>query len=124
LDEDRDHALIAEYLDPRTFLLWLRSMLADESARAAGGDWDAEVPIWNNTLNNSVSAVDAGIMPTVEEILRSWARDSDGFAVADKRVKTYLTELERRAAEGGESADVEMLKTFRHTWDTLASELQ
>jgi hypothetical protein len=124
LDVERDHALIAQYLDPRTFLLWLRSMLADEPARAAGGDWDAEGPIWNNTPNNGVPAVDAGIMPTVEEILRSWARDSDAFAAADKRVKTYLTELERRAVEGGASADVELLKTFRQTWDTFASELQ
>jgi hypothetical protein len=124
LDAERDHALIAQYLDPRTFLLWLRSMLADEPARAAGGDWDAEGPIWNNAASYDASAVDTGIMPTIEEILRSWARDSDAFAAADKRVKTYLTELERRADEGGTTADVELLKTFRQTWDTFASELQ
>jgi hypothetical protein len=123
LDTERDHALIAQYLDPRTFLLWLRSMLAEVPARAAGGDWDAEGSIWNDAANNDVSAIDAGIMPTVEEILRSWARDSTAFAVADKRVKTYLTELERRADEGGAIADVELLKTFRQTWDTFASEL-
>jgi hypothetical protein len=99
-------------------------MLADEPARAAGGDWDAEGPIWNNAASYDASAVDTGIMPTIEEILRSWARDSDAFAAADKRVKTYLTELERRADEGGTTADVELLKTFRQTWDTFASELQ
>ena len=124
LDEERDHAIIAEYLDPRTFLLWLRSMLADEPARAAGGDWDSEGPVWKNTANNGASTVDAGIMPTIEEILRSWARDSSAFAAADKRVKTYLTEFERRANDSGATADVELLKTFRQTWDTFASELQ
>ena len=41
-DEQRDHALIAQYLDPHTFLWWLRSLLADDPAHAAGGDWDAE----------------------------------------------------------------------------------
>jgi hypothetical protein len=40
-DEARDHALIAQYLNPRTFLVWLRSMLADEPARA---DWADRSP--------------------------------------------------------------------------------
>ncbi len=40
-------------------------------------------------------------------------RDSSGFLAADEKVKAYLSELERRALEGGAAADVELLKTFR-----------
>lgn len=123
-DEARDRALIAQYLDPQTFLLWLRSMLADEPARAAGGDWDAEAPISVPTANDDPRFANVGVMPTVEEILRSWARNSSGFVTADEKVKAYLSELERCAQEVGMAADVELLKTFRQTWDTLALELR
>ena len=51
-------------------------------------------------------------MPTVEEILRSWARDSSAFVSADEKVKAYLKELERRADENGAAADVELLKSI------------
>lgn len=57
-------------------------------------------------------------------ILRSWARDSAAFAIADQKVKTYLDELERRANERESAVDVAMLKTFRNTWETLARELR
>ena len=123
-DEARDRALISRYLDPQTFLLWLRSMLADEPARAAGGDWDTEVPISVTTAIHDQRFADLGFIPTIEEILRSWARDSSGFATADEKVKAYLSELERRAYEGAVAADVELLKTFRQTWDALALELR
>ena len=63
-------------------------------------------------------------MPTVEEILRAWARDSAAFRNADEKVRTYLSELERRAAETDAESDVKLLRTFRKTWETLAGELQ
>jgi hypothetical protein len=124
-DEERDHALIAQYLDPRTFLLWIRSLLADEPARAAGGDWDAEprTPV-AAARKEELSAAEIGILPTVEEILRSWARDSSAFAAADEKVKAYLKELERRAGESGVGAEAHLLNAFRQTWETLAKELR
>jgi hypothetical protein len=123
-DEARDRALIAQYLDPQTFLLWLRSLLGDEPARAAGGDWDAGGPFSVATDNSKSRFADAGFIPTVEEILRSWARDSSAFVTADEKVKAYLTELERRAQEDGVTSDVDLLKAFRKTWNTLAMELR
>ena len=41
-EEARDHAIIAQYLDPRTFLWWLRSMLTNDPAHLAGGDWEVK----------------------------------------------------------------------------------
>jgi hypothetical protein len=99
-------------------------MLADEPASAGGGDWDGENPSSNSSPSSSPSFSETGIGPSVEEILRSWARDPSSFAAADDKVKAYLSELERRANERGATGDAEMLKAFRHTWDTLASELR
>ena len=123
-DEERDRALIAQYLDPRTFLMWLRSLLADEPARAAGGDWDAEPSAPTGAGINDRIIPDVGLMPTVEEILRSWARDSSAFVSADEKVQAYLQELERRAKENSANADVKLLQDFQRTWNTIASELR
>lgn len=123
-DEDRDRALIAEYLDPHTFLVWLRSVLADRPANAAGGDWDADpdAPGGGDSGSRSVPAVD--LIPTLEEILRAWARDSSAFASADEKVRSYFHEIESHARENGSAADVEMLEGFRRTWETLAAGLR
>lgn len=123
-DDERDHAIIAQYLDPHTFLMWLRSMLADEPARAGGGDWDAEAPPPFGHSASDPRKWDSGLVPTVEEILRCWARDSSTFRAVDEKVKTYLSELVRRADERAAVTDSEMLKTFRQTWNVLASELR
>ena len=63
-------------------------------------------------------------MPSVEEILRSWARDTSSFVNADEKVKAYLSELERRADDSGANQDADLLKKFRHTWESLALELR
>jgi hypothetical protein len=123
-DENRDRAVIAQYLDARTFLIWLRSVLADEPARVAGGDWDADEGPQGDGPAHDQRTLDIGLLPTVEEILRAWARDSSAFVSADEKVKSYLSELERRAVENGNTADAELLQTFQRTWSTLASELR
>ena len=123
-DEGRDHALIAQYLDPRTFLWRLRSLLNDEPAHTAGGDWDMETHYPVSANFSDTRAEYASFMPTIEEILRSWARDSSAFAGADEKVKTYLTELQRRSGESGATADAELLSAFRRMWETLARELR
>jgi len=122
-DDERDRSVIAQYLDPRTFLMWLRSLLNDELIQTGGGDWDADTPP-SYTLNSNGGGGNVGFMPTVEEILRSWARDPSAFFNADQKVKDYLTELERRAKESGATDDAELLGKFRRTWETLAAELQ
>lgn len=123
-DEKRDHGLIAQYLDPHTFLWWLRSVLADTPAEGAGGDWDSDGDPSPGVTPNGAHSPDLGAMPTIEEILHAWARNSAAFRNADQKVKTYLSELERRAAEKEAQSDADLLRTFRKTWDTLAGELQ
>jgi hypothetical protein len=123
-DEKRDHGLIAQYLNPNTFLSWLRSLLADSPVEGSGDDWDSDGNRSHDALPSSSQALDLGAVPTVEEILRAWARDSAAFKNADQKVKTYLSELERRAAESEAPSGIDLLRKFRETWETLAGELQ
>ena len=124
-DNARDTGLIAQYLNPNTFMWWMRSMLTDGASDGEGGDWDSEE---NDSAKGKASKVsrafEAWAMPTVEEILRAWARDSVAFKTADDKVRAYLSELERRAAETNAEADAKLLRTFRTTWETLAGELR
>jgi len=122
-DDERDGALIAQYLDPRTFLIWVKSILAEAPAFPAGGDWDGEINEGDASINDRV-AEEAGFMPTVEEILRAWARNQSAFADADDKVKLYLGQLEQRAKENDDPSGLELLQNFKRNWTALASELR
>lgn len=123
-DHARDTGLISQYLNPNTFMWWMRSMLTDAASDGGGGDWDSDDDPPKGKASRSSRALDVFAMPTVEEILRAWARDSAAFSNADEKVRTYLSELERRAAETNAEADAELLRTFRTTWERLAGELR
>jgi hypothetical protein len=64
-----------------------------------------------------------GDLPTVEEILRAWARDPHNFVEADHKMTQYVLELEKRAEETGRGKDADLLRDLRGTWTTLAAEL-
>lgn len=121
-DDERDRAVIARYLDPRTFLLWLRSILANEP-KEGGGDWDGKDIVYEPTKPTE-SHKDLSMVPTVEEILRSWARDPSTFKMADEKVSQYLNAFRDRAIELNDVNLNGLLEEFRATWDTLASELR
>jgi hypothetical protein len=122
-DEKRDHGIVAQYFNPHTFLWWLRNLLKNSPGEAAGGDWDADQGSSLNASSGNGYVTDLGSMPMIEEILRAWARDSSAFMSGDQKAKAYLDELERWAVESEISADVQLLKTCRNIWDTLAKEL-
>ena len=123
LDDTRNRAAIAQYLTPQIFLLWLRSLLAQEPPRAAGGDWDSDESGNTNSSSAGRLALAEGDLPTVEEILRAWARDPQNFVEADRKMRAYVRELEQRARETGQSSDAALLLELQETWTTLAGEL-
>ena len=123
-DTARDRALIAQYLDARTFLLWIRSLLADEPAHSSDTDWDDDSERRKSAGASGDNRSKLGLLPSVEEIFRAWARDADAFRSADEKVTSYVSELERRAAESNSPGEVKLLQTFQKTWNTLASELR
>jgi hypothetical protein len=102
---------------------WVRSELAGEPARGVGGDLDHEPGDHGSSAQDSRNA-ELPAVPTVEEILKSWARDPDAFAEVDKNVSRYLGELERRAVEQNAETDLALLTDFRECWTQLASSLR
>ena len=78
-DDERDTGLISQYLNPHSFMLWMRSMLTDATSDNSGGDWDADDDPPKGKSARRSRALDASEMPTVEEILRIWARDAKAF---------------------------------------------
>jgi hypothetical protein len=123
-DDARDTGLISQYLNPNAFMWWMRSTLTGAGPDGGGGDWDSDDDPIKGKASKRSRVLDAGAMPTVEEILRAWARDSTAFRNADEKVRTYLSELERRAAETNAEADADLLRAFRTTWERLAGGLR
>ncbi len=120
---ERDRSVIAEYLDPESFMLWLRSVLHDRPAAPVEEEWDSERSGRGHAHTNSGAIMDPGLIPTVEEILGAWARDGTAFSDANDKVKQYLADLEKRANETGRVEQANSLSTFRAMWTTLAKEL-
>src|SRR5262249_19654642 len=109
---------------PNAFMWWMRSTLTGAAPDGGGGDWDSDDDPSKGKVWKRSRSLDSGAMPTVEEILRAWARDSTAFRNADEKVRTYLSELERRAPETNAETDAEWLGTFRTTGERLAGELR
>jgi hypothetical protein len=93
-DDDRDHAIIAGYLDPHTFIMWLRSLLADDFTTNSGGDWDAEDSSLGHAFGGNRKNGLTEIIPPIEEVLRAWTRDSSAFTRTDEKVRAYLNDLQ------------------------------
>lgn len=126
-DNDRDRALVAEFLDPRSFLLLLKSELNDEAASEDDDFWDGgdhEEGDPHRKKSNRWRPLEPGLLPSVEEILRAWARDNAAFVSANEKVNSYLQQLERVAIAGERREDAELLRKFRDTWTTIAEGLK
>jgi hypothetical protein len=121
-DDERDRAVIARYIDPRMFLLWLRSILADEP-KSGGGDWDGTDLVHESTISGK-KVDDLDMSPTIEEVLRAWARDPGAFKEADRRVSQYVSAFQERALELDDKAALKVLEAFQQMWNTVASELR
>jgi hypothetical protein len=103
--------------------MWLRSLLADDFTANSGGDWDAENSSSGHTFGGNRKRILTEIIPPIEEVLWAWTRDSSAFTRTDEKVKAYLNDLQRRAAETGTASEVELLTCFRSMWESLALEL-
>lgn len=123
-DVHRDRAIIAQYLDPRAFLLWVRSLLNNEAPDTSDSDWDESADTNSSDPQSNITSPDATFAPNLEDILRAWARDPEAFRIADEKVTAYLSELSRRAEESNRTQDLKLLKDFEASWSTLAIELR
>ena len=116
----RDHRALARYLDPRTFLLWIRSILTSDALSDGGGDWDDELPRHQATTR---SAAPDWWAPTLEDVLKAWSRDPVTVREVDRKVRRYLDVMEQAPPEGQAEEEREILEQFRSIWDVLRSQL-
>lgn len=117
---ERDRQALARYLDPRTFLLWVRSLLAGDALIDGGGDWNAPSPRPNPEQHELGPDWWA---PTLEEVLKAWARDPASVAEVDRKVSRYLDVMLKERRDEYTDEDRNILIDFQGSWNVLRSEL-
>lgn len=122
LPHDRDQRALAQYLTPRVFLEWIRSLLHSEQVPDSDGKWDEEIKE-SKRQGESPTVSAPWWAPSLEEVLRAWARNPDAIALVDQKIKTYMRYLDERENEEKYHNDKKVLKDFATTWKVLRREL-
>jgi hypothetical protein len=118
-DEERDHQALARYLDPRTFLLWLRALLKVADLGDGGGDWDKPA----TPSNKQKGAVKFNWWaPTLEEILKAWSLNPVILATIQRRVDRYLTVVKNSSGEYDRD-EQKILQEFENVWSLVQQTL-
>jgi hypothetical protein len=113
-DEERDRRALARHLDPRTFLLWIRSLLDSGGLGDGGGHWYA-VPTQQHIKRNSFG----WWAPTLEELLRSWSYRPDSLREVDSKVQQYLSYIRADGVHGTSAEELQLVEEFAATWHTV-----
>lgn len=119
--DDRDRQALARYLDPRTFLLWIRSLLIGEPSGDGSGDWDEDVK--NRSRGKSPQTAPSWWAPTLEEVLKSWSRDPASLVVIDKKIRHYLKLYQEQTEVEQSDEERLVVEEFHNTWQVLRREL-
>jgi hypothetical protein len=114
-DEQRDRRALARYLDPRTFLLWIRALLGGEDIGDGGGDWDVR-PKPGRGLTGEGPTWWA---PTLEEVLKAWSRDPGRLKAIDQKVEHYLKLMREQQDIERSEEEEHILKEFQETWSVI-----
>jgi len=119
--DERDRQALARYLDPRTFLLWIKSLLIGDSSGNGGGDWDDDD---STSSRRRVAKVGpTWWAPTIEEVLKAWSRDPTSLVLIDKKVRHYLKVYQEQPDIEQTASDRSVVEEFYKTWQVLRREL-
>ena len=122
LPHDRDQRALAQYLTPKVFLEWIRSLLHPEWVPDDDEKWDKEIKE-SKRQGESATVSAPWWAPSLEEVLRAWARNPDALALVDQKIKTYMRYLDEQQNEDKYHNDKKVLKEFATTWKVLRREL-
>ena len=122
LPHDRDQRALAQYLTPRVFLGWIRSLLHPEQVPDDDGKWDEETKESRRRGEGHMASA-PWWAPSLEEVLRAWARNPDAMTLVDQKIKTYMRYLDERENEEKYHNDKKVLREFATTWKVLRREL-
>ena len=113
-NEERDRRALAWYLDPRTFLFWIRSLLDGGGLGDGGGQWHAVGQRQRNRPHGPVWWA-----PTLEELLKSWSRRPDSLRDVDSKVQQYLSYIRAEGAHETNAEELRLVAEFAATWKTV-----
>jgi len=119
--EERDRQALARYLDPRTFLLWIRSLLTGDACGDGGGNWDDDADLSRRRKVPKVGPT--WWAPTIEEVLRAWSRDPSSLVLIDKKVRQYLNLYEDQKDIELTPEERNVVADFHSTWHILRRSL-
>jgi hypothetical protein len=121
--EERDRQAIARYLDPKTFLAWIREVLNDFRLDDGGGAWNETNPVRPFGRRNPTHSAESWT-PTLEEILKAWTKDPATLREADRKVQRYFDQYRKlsQTTEYGEDV-ARALKEFGEVWRVVRREL-
>ena len=120
-DADRDRLAIANYLDPKSFLAWIRSLLTEETAGDGGGEWDRSDHDFHS--RNVRTTGPTWWIPTLEEVLKAWARDPASLKSVDRKLRDYLAIIRSDSTDKVTQADRHAIDQFHQTWLVLSKAL-
>lgn len=117
----RDRGLMAQYLDVRTFLGWIRSLLDDCFVGSGGGEWDSTP---QSTGTGGVEEANIELWaPSLEQALKTWVRDPDRLREADDIIANYLRSVQQRTDVTLTLEEVSVLNALDQTWRVIRREL-
>jgi hypothetical protein len=119
--DERDRQALARYLDPRTFLLWIRSLLTGEPLGDGGGDWDDHPESHSQRI--PPKAGPTWWAPTIEEVLKSWSRDPSSLGLINKKVRQYLKLYEQQTGSELAAEERKVVADFHATWQVVTRSL-
>lgn len=113
---ERDRRAIAQYLDPKAFMAWIREILNDYRLDDGGGAWDEHDATALKT-RKAGRGLSASEIPTLEEILKAWSRNPDSIFEADKRMRDYFEFVRKSSKTPSLELDIERrLAEFEQVW--------
>lgn len=118
--KERDHMALSRYLDSRTFLQWIRSLLHGTTGGDGGGEWD------ESKAKHSKDAKRNGPewwCPTLEEVLKAWSKNPGSIREVDRKISFYFELMNQRPANDTVSEDHKILEEFVATWQVVKRSL-
>lgn len=116
---DRDQRVMARFLDHRTYMQWLKALLAQSGdAGDGGGDWDGN-GAGPRAAHGRAAPSPSSWLPTLEEILRTSARQPATLREIDRRLDGYWSHLPSDIPDDERAA----LSELREVWRIVQREL-
>jgi hypothetical protein len=119
---DRDRAVLAWLMGPRALLAWLGSLLDEVSGDPVDPPWPEKEESHALDPVRPLDMVLAAQTPTLEAVLRAWARKPDSVRQVDRAMLTWakdILDMPPEEMDEPDRASRELLIRFMTTWQTI-----